>query len=78
MGTVTFDGAGNYTISQSQNVDGTGSSGSGGGTYSVASDGSVSLDGGGVVTGHVNSDGSGFVLDQVAGHYPNIVVGIKN
>ena len=44
--TVTFDGAGNYSASIQQNVDGVGSSPSQNGTYSVAADGSVSIDGG--------------------------------
>jgi len=33
---------------------------------------------GSVVSGHLNADGSTFLLDQQAGHFPNIVVGIKN
>jgi hypothetical protein len=77
--TITFDGAGNYSMSQQQNLDGTGSSaGPIVGTYAVASNGSVTLDGGSVVSGHLNADGSTFLLDQQAGHFPNIVVGIKN
>src|SRR5207248_256270 len=77
--TVTFDGAGNYSMSQQQNLDGTGSSsGPTAGTYAVAGNGSVTLDGGSVVAGHLNGDGSTFLLDQQAGHFPNIVVGIKN
>jgi len=77
--TITFDGAGNYSMSQQQNQDGVGtSSGPTAGTYAVASDGSVTLDGGAVVAGHVNPTGSAFLLDQQAGHFPNIVVGMKN
>jgi hypothetical protein len=75
--TVTFDGAGNYSSSIQQNLDGTGSSTSQNGTYSVAGDGSVSVDGG-VVAGHVKPDGSTFVARQLPGQTANIVVGIKN
>jgi hypothetical protein len=75
--TVTFDGAGNYSSSIQQNIDGTGSSTSQNGTYSVASDGSVSIDGG-VVAGHLSADASTFVVRQLAGQTANVVVGIKN
>jgi hypothetical protein len=75
--TVTFDGAGNYSASIQQNVDGVGSSPSQNGTYSVAADGSVSIDGG-AVAGHVKADASTFVLRQTPSQQPNIVVGIKN
>src|SRR5439155_739015 len=77
--TVTFDGTGNYSMSQQQNLDGAGSSsGPTVGTYAVAGNGSVTLDGGSVVAGHLNGDGSTFLLDQQAGHFPHIGLGIKN
>src|SRR5207253_2653418 len=77
--TITFNGTGGYTLSQQQNLDGAGSSsGPQNGTYAVASNGTVTLDGGSVVSGHLNANGSAFLLDQHASHFPNIVVGVKN
>jgi hypothetical protein len=75
--TVTFDGAGNYSSSIQQNTDGVGSSTNQNGTYSIASDGSVSIDSG-VVAGHLSADASTFVVRQLAGQTANVVVGIKN
>jgi Spy/CpxP family protein refolding chaperone len=75
--TVVFDGAGNYSASIQENVDGVGSSTSQNGTYSVAADGSVSIDGG-VVAGHLSADASTFIVRQTPSQQPNIVVGIKN
>src|SRR5207302_2670279 len=74
--TVTFDGNGNFTLTNVKNLDGTVSSKAQTGTYSVASDGSLSIGGG--VFGQVNADASGFLAYQPAGQNPEIVVGMKN
>ncbi|MEO8156426.1 MAG: hypothetical protein ABI648_01430 [Betaproteobacteria bacterium] len=65
QGTVTFDGAGNYSWTAIRNVAGTTTPVSGNGQYTVTADGTVALDFG--VVGTVLAGGSTFVLASTAG-----------
>ena len=72
---ATFDGAGSYTWSGTRNRGGVSSPAAGGGTYSVAGDGSLALDTG--LTGHLQSGGSSFILAAASGQPIEIGVGLK-
>ncbi len=72
---ATFDGAGNYTWSGTRNIAGVSGPAAGGGTYSVAGDGSLSLDTG--LTGHLQTGGGSFVLAAASGQPIEIGVGLK-
>ncbi|MEO8165483.1 MAG: hypothetical protein ABI619_08800 [Betaproteobacteria bacterium] len=65
QGTVTFDGAGNYSWTAVRNVGGTATPVGGSGTYTVAADGTFTLDFG--VVGSVLGGGSAFILAATAG-----------
>jgi hypothetical protein len=54
-GYATFDGWGGYTLSYSSDTDGTYANGTTSGSYSVASDGEVTVDS--VLTGYLSGDG---------------------
>jgi len=73
---ITFDGDGTFDLTDTKNQDGTVSSSPQSGTYSVADDGSVSINGG-TVLARLNSDSSGFVGYQPSGQDPEILVGMK-
>ena len=73
QGTVTFDGAGNYSWSATRNVAGTTTPVSGSGQYTVTADGTMALDFG--VVGTVLAGGSTFVLAATAG-VPVIEMGV--
>lgn len=75
VGTITFDGAGNYSWSGIRNNGGTPVAVSGGGIYSVSVDGSMSLDIGPV--GNVLAGGSAFVLTSPTGDVVELGVGVK-
>lgn len=80
LGTVTFDGAGNWSATFTDNNAGTISSSTASGTYTVAAGGGVTINvgGGGALTGSVSSDGNTLVVGQfVSGQSPEIDVGIK-
>jgi len=75
MGTIAFDGAGNYSWSGIRNNGGTPVAVSGGGIYSVSGDGSMTLDIGPV--GNVLAGGSAFVLVSPTGDVIELGVGVK-
>jgi hypothetical protein len=75
LGTIAFDGAGNYSWSGIRNNGGTPVAVSGGGIYSVSSDGSMALDIGPV--GNVLAGGSAFVLVSPTGDVVELGVGVK-
>ncbi len=63
--TMTFDGAGNYNWSGTRNTSGTLRAVSGGGSYSVATDGTLSFDTG--LSGHLLAGSSAFILTTPSG-----------
>ena len=73
LGTVTFDGAGHFTYSGSQNRDGVVASVTSSGAYSVAADGSMTID---ELSGRVLSGGGTFILASTSSD-PQIAVGVK-
>jgi hypothetical protein len=75
IGTLAFDGAGNYSWSGIRNNGGTPVAVSGGGSYSVSVDGSMTL----VIgpTGNVLAGGSAFVLVSPTGDVVELGVGVK-
>ena len=75
MGTIAFDGAGNYSWSGIRNNAGTPVAVSGSGIYSVSVDGSMTLDIGPV--GNVLAGGSAFVLVAPTGDVVELGVGVK-
>ncbi|MGH8820342.1 MAG: hypothetical protein ACREWJ_03505, partial [Rhodoferax sp.] len=81
IGTATFDGQGNFSFTATSDVDGTGGSNSGSGTYSVASDGSfvIAVSGGDALSGYVLAGGSVAVFSENpgSGAPPEIHVAIK-
>lgn len=70
-GTVTFEGAGNFSYSHTSSEDGATTTSSGSGTYSLASDGTLTIEN---LQGYVLSGGSMFVLAATSGS-PQILVG---
>lgn len=75
LGTITFDGAGNYSWSGIRNNGGTPSTVSGRGTYSVDADGRLALDIGPV--GSVLAGGNTFILTSPTGDVVEMGVGVK-
>jgi len=75
LGTITFNGAGNYSWSGIRNNGGTPTGVSGIGTYSVSADGTMALDIGPV--GNVLAGGSTFVLTSSSGPVVEMGVGVK-
>lgn len=75
MGTIAFDGAGNYAWSGTRNNGGTPGAVAGGGTYSVDADGRLALDIG--PSGSVLAGGSTFVLSSTSGDVVELGVGVK-
>ncbi len=75
VGTIAFDGAGNYSWSGTRNNGGTPSAVSGGGTYSVDADGTLALDIG--PAGNVLAGGGTFVLSSNSGPVVEMGVGVK-
>jgi hypothetical protein len=75
LGTITFDGAGNYSWSGTRNNAGTPIAVSGVGIYSVEADGTMSLDIGPV--GNVLAGGSTFNLTATSGAVVELGVGVK-
>lgn len=75
IGTIAFDGAGNYSWSGIRNNAGTPVAVSGGGIYSVSVDGSMTLDIGPV--GNVLAGGSAFTLVSPTGDVVELGVGVK-
>ncbi len=75
LGTITFDGAGNYSWSGIRNNGGTPIAVSGSGTYSVDADGRLALDIG--PAGNVLAGGSTFVLTSLSGAVVEMGVGVK-
>jgi hypothetical protein len=74
-GTITFDGAGNYSWSGTRNNGGTPTAVGGSGAYSVSPDGTLALDIGPV--GSVLAGGSAFVLVSLFGDVVELGVGVK-
>lgn len=72
--TVTFNGAGSYTWSGIRNRGGVSSPVSGNGTYAVAADGALTMQG--TLAGNVLAGGSTFVLTSTSGAAVEIGVGI--
>ena len=60
LGTITFDGSGNYTETDISSTNGVIANNNGSGTYSVASDGTMTTDGGG--NGQLLAGGSAMVI----------------
>jgi len=75
LGTIAFDGAGNYSWSGTRNNGGTPRAVSGSGIYSVEADGTMSLDIGPV--GNVLAGGSTFNLTATSGAVVELGVGVK-
>ena len=75
LGTIAFDGAGNYSWSGIRNNGGTPIAVSGSGTYGVDADGRVALDIG--PSGSVLAGGSTFVLSSTSGPVVEMGVGVK-
>lgn len=75
LGTITFDGAGNYSWSGIRNNSGRPTAVSGGGTYSVDADGRLALDIG--PSGNVLAGGSTFALTSMSGEVVEMGVGVK-
>jgi hypothetical protein len=75
LGTITFDGAGNYSWSGIRNNGGTPTAVSGSGTYSVDADGRLALDIG--PSGNVLAGGSTFTLTSTSGGVVEMGVGVK-
>jgi hypothetical protein len=75
LGTITFDGAGNYSWSGIRNNSGTPTAVGGSGTYSVDADGRLALDIG--PSGNVLAGGSTFVLTSTSGDVVEMGVGVK-
>lgn len=73
--TTTFDGAGNYTWSGTRNRGGVTSDVTGSGTYSVAGDGTLTLDS--RLTGNLLAGGSTFILTSPAGEPLEVGFGVK-
>lgn len=80
LSTVTFDGAGNFSGTDTLNNAGQVSTMAVSGTYTVAADGTLTLSpvGGSPVTGGLSADGNSLVASQInPGALPEILVGIK-
>ncbi|HUF82945.1 MAG TPA: hypothetical protein VMN03_17590, partial [Burkholderiales bacterium] len=75
VGTIAFDGAGNYSWSGTRNNGGTPTAVSGSGIYSVDAEGRLALDIG--PSGGVLAGGSAFVLTTTSGDVVEIGVGVK-
>jgi hypothetical protein len=78
--TVTFDGAGNFSGTETLNNTGPVSSAAVSGTYRVAADGTLNISpvGGSTITGGLSADGNTLVTSQTsAGVSPEVLVGIK-
>ncbi len=78
---VTFDGAGNFTGTDTLNNAGTVSSGVVSGTYTVAADGTLTISptGSSTITGGLSADGNTLLTSQTnAGVSPEVLVGIKH
>jgi hypothetical protein len=75
LGTITFDGAGNYSWSGIRNNGGTPTAVSGSGTYSVDAEGRLALDIG--PSGNVLAGGSTFVLTSTTGAVVEMGVGVR-
>jgi hypothetical protein len=75
LGTIAFDGAGNYSWSGTRNNGGTPTAVSGSGIYSVDADGRLALDIG--PSGGVLAGGSAFVLTTTSGGVVEMGVGVK-
>ena len=75
LGTITFDGAGNYSWSGIRSNGGTPTAVSGSGTYGVDADGRLALDIG--PSGSVLAGGSTFVLTSTSGGVVEMGVGVK-
>jgi hypothetical protein len=73
--TATFNGAGSYSWSGTRKRGSVVSAVSGSGTYAVAGDGTLTLDGG--LTGHLLADGSTFLLTAASGQPIEIGVGLR-
>jgi len=77
---VTFDGAGNFSGTDTLNNAGTVSSVAVSGTYTVAADGALTISptGGSTITGGLSADGNTLVTSQTTvGVSPEVLVGIK-
>lgn len=75
--TLTFDGAGGVSLTGSENEDGTSAPTSGSGTYSIASDGTLTLTTNGKSkSGSVLAGGGAFMLATPNGE-PGIIVALK-
>jgi hypothetical protein len=79
VGTVVFDGKGNFAVTNTDNEGGTISTGSGAGTYTVQSDGTLTISvGGSTLHGAVSADGNVVVLSDVeSGDKPGITVALR-
>ncbi len=75
LGTITFDGAGNYAWSAIRNNGGTPTALSGSGIYTVSGDGTMALDIGPV--GNVLAGGSAFNVISTTGDVVEIGMGVK-
>jgi len=76
---VSFDGAGNYSGTDTSNAGGVITSGPISGVYTVASDGTFTVDSGSnMITGGISADGNVIVITHVsAGSLPDVNIGIK-
>jgi hypothetical protein len=72
---ATFDGSGGYSWSGTRNRGGVVSAVSGNGTYAVAGDGTLTLDG--ALTGHLLVGGGAFILTAASGQPIEIGVGLR-
>src|ERR1700692_3044580 len=77
--TITFDGAGNYSGTDVNNVGGVITTNSLSGTYAMAADGTFTADAGTqTLTGAISADGNVAVITHVTtGSAPSIDIGIK-
>jgi hypothetical protein len=75
LGTIAFDGAGNYSWSGIRNNGGTPTAVSGSGIYSVSPDGTLALDIG--PAGNVLAGGGAFILTSSSGDIVEMGVGVK-
>jgi hypothetical protein len=75
MGTIAFDGAGNYSWSGTRNNGGTPTAVAGSGIYSIDAAGRMALDIG--PTGGVLAGGGAFVLTTTSGDVVELGVGVK-
>jgi hypothetical protein len=77
--TLTFDGAGHYSGTDVQSGDGSVGSSAVSGTYTVTTDGTLTITptGEATDTGGLSADGNTLVASHTSAFYPNVLFGIK-